>query len=265
MKRKISTLIFTFWGISVFAQNSAGLTTRQNLPSWTYNQGTRPAAGTFGFYLGSTLDELSNFSTTNPLSYMNVRWYKTEALVFRGGLRLFNERTSLSAEGSNDPIIGSPESQLEKKSSESQYGLSLGVEKHLSPDNMIDIYIAGDLKGGFRRNLDYSLEKPFTGDEVEIRTSRGSFDYGFGVGLGFQAFIADLPLALGVEAGFQAYGSALQKGNVTQKVGAVTTEYQFEVDENLDGAIGDKYTSLSVSRFNLNSGLRFSLCYFFNR
>jgi hypothetical protein len=251
--------------MTAFAQNPAGLTTRQNLPYWTYNQGTRPPEGAFGFFLGSTLDDLRDFSNTNPLSYLNVRWYKTESLVFRGGLRLMNKKTSLSAEGSNSPGLDSPLSALERKSSESQYGISAGVEKHLSQDNMIDIYIAGDIIAGIRRNLDFSLQKPFTGDEIEFRSSRRSFDFGFGVGLGFQAFIADLPLALGVEAGFQAYGSAFQKGNASQKVGSVTTEYQFEVDENLDGVDDDKYTSLSVSRFNLNSGLKFSLCYFFNR
>jgi hypothetical protein len=268
MRIPVFSVILFMLGNIAFAQNPVGLTQRDNLDPWTYKQGIRPKAGDFGYFLSATTQDFKYYSNINPLSYINFRWYKKDDLVFRGGLRLFKNKSSLKGESSDSLNQGSEISSFskrEEKSVEHRYGVWAGVEKHLLPGNMVDVYLAGDLRAGIRRKVTNFMEQPTTGDKVESLVNANSFEYGFDANIGFQTFIADLPLSIAVEAGFQLTAANFRRGKAKESVGGVTTEYQFEVDSNLNPSSSDQYSKLSSAKFDLDAGLRFTLCYFFSK
>lgn len=262
MKTPFQTALFILLSFSAFAQNPAGLTSRENLDPYTYKQGTRPTANTFGFYLSTSLLDLQNRESVSPLSYLNFRYYLAEDLVLRAGLKL--TKTKETSSGESDEELGGPES-FKEKTSDRSYALVAGIEKHFTPNNLVDVYVAADVRGGIRRFNFQEDSKPVGGDASELFISRQSNDYGAGAYIGFQTFIADLPLALSVEAGFQGIGSIGQRAKVTETIAGQTEEYQVLVDKDLEQISETAYKNVSTKRFELDATLRINLCYFFNR
>jgi hypothetical protein len=263
MKKYFLLPIAILLAMPSFGQNPSGLTQRENLDPWVYKQGTRPKKGDYGFFLSASTLDLQKLESISPLSFLNFRSYLADDLVLRTGVRLFKEKNVTSGESTEE--LGGPKT-FKNKFSDRKYALSVGIEKHLNQGNLCDVYFASDLRGGLRVITDQNILEPFVGDKTEDYLSRRSVDYGMGLYIGIQTFIADLPLALAVEAGFQGVGSVWQKGVKKEIVGSKTTETQLEVNEDLelvDGGAAGK--TINTRKFDLESVLRFNLCYFFSR
>lgn len=269
--KKIITCILAILSLAVYAQetNSAniGLTKRDNLDPWTYKQGTRPKAGDLGFFVSVSTLELQRFDANMPISFINFRYYFTNDIVFRLGMRLFKDKTVNNGEDEFTGVASTVSGIASNinKTSDRQYYIRPGVEKHFAMSNLIDVYVAADaLLGMSRYNTDNRAT--IAGSESGTYTSSRSVDYGLGTYIGFQAFVADLPLAIGAEVGFLGIGSLWNRTKVIDYAGNTTAEYYLPHDNNYNPNFSaTPFESLDSRRFNLNSNLKFNICYFFSR
>lgn len=228
MKKTI--LCFALLGVCSVA--SAQLSTRENQDT-RYKFGGRPVAGdyalVFGFSLGSDSIDYGAGSQNssvalNRLAKGNLLTFKKfiqDDVAIRAGLRL--TRNSRSIKGEDTTATG-PE--FEYKSSTREYMLVPGIEKHFSSSNIFDVYVGGDLFLGFGRNrmvTSYTYTDA-ANDNVHEMTTPYTI-VGLGGVVGFNVFVLDLPIALGVEYGLGAFW---QLGNRTKhEVTAGNNSYEY--------------------------------------
>ena len=97
--------------------------------------------------------------------------------------------------------------------------------------------------------------------------------YGLDAFVGTQIFIADLPIAIGLEYGLQAIGNGLNRTRVVNETainGKIYNQEYFTADPtafpNLQNVLPtDKYQDLSARTFDLSNFFRFNLAYYFTR
>lgn len=268
MKKLIFTLLVGYSYLS-YSQTtvSSGLTQRQNLDKWVYKQGTRPIKGDLGFYVGASLLEIQKFNTVMPLSFINFRYYLKDDLVVRLGARFYKDKSVNNGTdeftGAGNTVSGIAESV--SRTSDREYYIKPGIEKHFALTNLLDVYVAADALLGVKR---YTIENRQTvaGSEIGTMASRRSFDYGLGTYVGFQAFVADLPLSIGAEVGFQGIGSLWHRTKVREYSGNKESVYYLPVNDDFDTDLGaTPYEQLSARRFDMNSTVRLIICYYFSR
>ena len=89
--------------------------------------------------------------------------------------------------------------------------------------------------------------------------------YGLEAHLGLQAFIADLPLALGFELGYTGIGYRGEKYKHLEdnKIGGVATTQEYYTYKG--DASNTKFSSLKSNSFDGNGSIRISISYYFNK
>jgi hypothetical protein len=95
--------------------------------------------------------------------------------------------------------------------------------------------------------------------------TRTSITYGGEAFIGVQAFVADLPLALGIDFGVAAMGHLFDryKHEVSTKVGSLTSEQVYYTVD--DTGAGIAYESLNRRDFQLQGNIRVTFAYFFKK
>jgi len=116
-------------------------------------------------------------------------------------------------------------------------------------------------------------------DYSSFERSRFGFAYGFEGFFGVQAFVADLPLSIGLELGSSALGKLGKKWKVKSNtvVGGVATNqtyYTLNLDNNdkidpasLVGALTqtNDFSKLNAKSFNVDGMARLTVSYYFNK
>jgi hypothetical protein len=214
MKKSILLIaVLALGASSSFAQ----LTTRENCAT-TECIGGRPVAGdmalTFGINIAS--DDTATLPLENNLSNGSVltfKYYKSNDVAYRIGIRLY--KTSSSFEGSTDSTTqvdpGFPGGDIfladtNYKESTRMYLLVPGIEKHFNPTNFFDVYAGADLHLGFSRNVstrEHTLRNPTADTDNRTATTNATV-VGLGGVVGFNINIAHLPIAIGLEYGWNA-------------------------------------------------------------
>ncbi|MCR4918515.1 MAG: porin family protein [Prevotella sp.] len=210
-----------------FSMANAQISTGQN-SSKVIRTGNRAQAGDFGLYIGATTDMFKKITDGNTkveaLPLINFKYMGTDKLEFRVGLEWWRSSETAESKGGDS------------NTTEKSYMLYPGVAYHVNNQNLLDVYFGAELPVGFGGKSEKY------GDEKE---SASEFKIGLGAFVGLQAYIANLPLALGVEYGVSALNHSASDGIITR-----------------DGlTIRDDIDS---KKFKLGQQVRLTLSYYFN-
>lgn len=204
--------------------------------------GNRAQAGNFGIYIGATSDmfkKIGDDSEFSALPLINVKYMFTDKLEGRIGLEWWKDKTinKYTEEGEE----GEGSETFKSHNSEKSYMFYPGVAYHFNNRNLLDVYVGGELPIGFA-NYGYG------DDDDEYYTSQ--FRIGLGGFIGLQAYIANLPLAVGLEYGIHGLWNMASNGSLTE--------------DGMSIAAGSYNEDYSQKRFKLGHQVRFTLTYYFN-
>lgn len=223
MKKLFLLLALCLGASSVNAQISTGETSAKVIRT-----GNRAKAGNFGIYVGATSDIFKNIGDGDmefsALPLINLKYMGTDQVEYRLGLEWWKKTESNEDEDN------------ETSDSESSFMFYPGVAYHFSPRNLLDVYVGGELPVGFG-SVGYEY-----GDNDE---SASVFKVGLGAFIGLQAYIANLPLAIGLEYG-------------------VSTLYHHVGDGMLDNGEVTIAEDNSYSQWKLGHQARLTLSYYFD-
>ena len=265
------TLLFVFIFSSVsFAQ----LSLRENDPA-TYKIGTRPIAGNMAFYVGLDAKTVGDLfkkkeerddklvtSTTFPL--VNVKYYIDNNTVFRVGVSINKDKSVFAGKSTQDTAAASFK-EGKSKAVTSEYLLIPGLEKHFNTNNFLDAYVGVQALIGFVKDSKDSSYTRVNGDSYASKTKGNSPVYGLGGFVGVQAFIADLPLAIGLEYGINGKGYLGNKFKTETEttVGGVTTKVNSVTPAN--GSFDGNFDKANSREFQIDNMVRVTINYFFSR
>jgi hypothetical protein len=250
--RKICLSLITvlLLSASVFSQ----LSTREN-DATVLKLGSRPGSGdmalTFG--IGLTSGGSADLPIVNQLTQGDIltfKYFASEGTAIRVGIKLYKDANSLKGDvvDINGDFV---QSSLEKYSSR-EYILAPGLEKHFSPGNIFDAYAGADLYLGFKRELLREEYEYDGGDYQKYKEISNPLVLGLGGVVGFNIFIAQLPVSIGLEYGlnFKWTNEGKTKATYDYDMGgtADSQEYYYNADDP-----ATHYSKLSVSEFGINT------------
>ena len=269
MKRFV---LFAVLFVAFFFVNNIGfaqLSDRVNNPT-TFKAGTRPISGNLGLSFGTSINDLQNILDQDKeyktLPIFAFKYYRSDLFVYTLGLKGSKDKTL--AKGEIDPAVDPSNLKLKEfVSTESEFMIVPGFEKHFMSSNILDVYVGLKVPLGTVRDLKEDNEEYDNDDYTKTIASKRSFTYGLDGIVGLQMFIADLPIALGAEIELSSLGYISNKTKVESEVkvgGTSTTQtyYTTDIDPSLTGIYFEK---LNARTFETESDLRVTLSYFFNK
>lgn len=273
MKRTYLNALLAVLCLFIFGTLQAQISDRVNSPT-TFKTGTRPVMGNMGITFGTSYQEIDKILDSNTdyeaLPIFSLKYYTTNDLVFTLGIKSSKEKVSLSGELTGDFLANGGIIERKIKSVESDIQLVPGIEKHFVQSNILDVYLGARVPLGLRRELLVNNTSENDGDFVEFKTSKNRIAYGIDFFSGLQAFIADLPFAIGMEFEISGFGYRGDKTKVSyaDNTGANNVYYTTDNADILaiDGTIGGlAFDKLTASTFTIETDLRVTLSYYFRR
>lgn len=168
--------------------------------------GNRAQEGDWGIYMGASTSMFKDLSDSDidvsALPLLNFKYMKTDELEYRIGVKVYRTKEKHSGEDAS-------EVDFKSKDLASEYMLSPGFAYHFNKTNLLDVYGGFELPFGFSHNR-YVEEY----DKDELTKSRAQFKIGLGAFIGLQAYLGNLPVAIGVEYGISSMFSAGDKYKV---------------------------------------------------
>lgn len=255
----------------------AQLSDRVNNPS-KFKTGTRPIAGNMGFYLGISSEDIKSWieeeDTTSTdtveilktiIPMVSLKFYIKDDLVFRVGVKTSKEKTV--RDGEIDPAVngaGGVTSKTDINVTSETY-FSPAIEKHFLNSNLLDAYVVGTVPIGYIKEKVEDSWHNDLGDFQENTMTKNSLAYGLEGHIGLQAFIADLPLALGLELGISGIGyrGEKYKNIVSSSIGGVATDQKYYTYK--DDPQNNKYSNLKSNSFDTDGSIRLTLSYYFSK
>jgi len=240
------------------AQLSTGSTTSE-----VFRTGNRAQMGDFGLYLGmqtSIFKDLFDGSVDllGTLPLLNLKYMMDDKIELRVGLDLYRSSKSLNGtweDGGNDYGAKS-------KIATARNFIYPGVAYHFSSDNLLDVYIGAELPIGWNRDKTVS-EASFGSDKAYSIKTKTSFHAGIGAFVGLQAYIANLPIAVGVEYGVAFMSDwNLKYKNETKLPGQKAT-ISYTPDHETFPGVNTYFDSLNARQSILGSQIRLTITYFF--
>lgn len=261
MKKSILIIAALAMGAS---SSFAQLTTRENCAT---NEclGARPVAGDMAltFAINIAADDTASLPLENNLtsgSVLTFKKYTTDDVAFRIGIRL--QKTSYNYKGEADSASQTAANlggdinitDREFKNSDRLYLLVPGIEKHFAASNIFDVYAGGDLHLGFSRSVDINNTSFRNGDENNRTAKRTQTVVGLGGVVGFNVFIAHLPISLGLEYGWNARWKLGGKTHIETDVtsGGTSTSNDYFINGD-DPADTNGYTDLKRKEFAMDT------------
>ena len=276
MKKVFLTLAvcLSFIGMAQ-AQLSEGETFKSTIVT-----GNRPQSGDWGLYIGPSLMEFQDLINTMTsggkavgLPLINLKYYATDNLEIRAGLQYNGRTNKLNGKYDQEISFGEIETIREvpvtENNSNRRFRLSPGIAYHFSPKNILDVYVGAALPIGVdAQETVNETEYYVIGESNQLKKidrinndSYNSFVAGVSGYIGLQAFVADLPLAIGFEYGLTGM---LRTGD---KVYHVQTDYEGNVQKfytRTHDSYGTHFNQLDCKSKYMGTDLRLTLTYFFN-
>lgn len=185
-----SMLACVLFGASAFAQISTGEPNSNVIP----RTGNRPVKGDFGMYIGGSVSQIMDLvdycKTRGDEGYwglpvINLKYYMTDRWEMRMGFQFACKLNSTSQDG------------FKTVKNENYTRFLPGVAYHFNTNNILDVYCGAQIPLGWQASSNKVSYEKNSSKELN-----GLFVAGAGVFLGLQVFIADLPVAIGVEGGY---------------------------------------------------------------
>ena len=235
---------------------SAQLTTAEPVAS-KIKGGNRAEAGDFGLYMGATSTMFKGWLDSSikveALPLINFKYMATDRFEARLGLEIYREKTKDSAvqdAGDRYSTISS-----NNKTVNSDVCLYPGIAYHFAPKNILDVYVGAELPIGWTRDVTIAEY-----GNVSSTIKGSSFNIGVGAFVGLQAYIADLPLALGVEYGI----SAVHEAALKYKNSIVDNDGKLSVFYTKPGSTVE-YNDLKSKEGGIGSQIRLTFTYYFGK
>ncbi len=235
--KKIAFLLCLCLGCGLMgqAQISTGESTAQ-----TIRTGNRAEKGDFGLYLGATTTMFQNIGSHTDfkaLPLLNFKYMVNDKVEARLGFEWWSKSSSESDEA---------EEGIENKTSSRETNIMFypGIAYHFNRSNILDVYVGGELPIGGGSN---GSKASYDGEDLEGYETSTRFEIGLGAFIGLQAYICNLPLAVGVEYGVNVRNVHVGNGKIT----------------STDGLTFEPAKDHSSNRFTLGSQARLTLTYFF--
>lgn len=277
MKTKLTFFIAILGLLGGHALPAVAQMTTGKPSSKVIRTGNRPEAGDFGIYLGMTSEMFNGIIDKElqmqALPLINFKYMVSDQFEARIGLELYKTSSTLKGNYTQD-IEEQPFSlPASTRNSNSNAMFYPGVAWHFSTKNILDIYVGAELPIGWdsSTSLDESGTVEMlgeTGDYISIisshSTTKRSFVIGLGAFVGIQAFIADLPLAIGAEFGISSkFDTGVKYKHVEEVTGNDTQTYYSSAIEDLPGYTNTQYDSLKARTGEIGGQFRFTLTYYF--
>lgn len=199
MKKSSLLLAVLLCAGTAFAQISTGEPHSSVIP----RTGNRPKAGDFGLYVGGSVRQIIDLVELNKKDgFQNMKWWALPAINFKYYITDNWEARlgfQFACKGSVETARLKDVSGTFESARDVHYTRFLpGVAYHFNTKNIVDVYVGAQMPIGF--NIDNTRSKQ--GKDYKQTIMENSFVIGGGVYVGLQFFIADLPLALGIETGY---------------------------------------------------------------
>ena len=236
---------------------SAQLTTAEPVAS-KVKGGNRAQAGNFGLYMGATSTMFKGWLDGDieleALPLINFKYMVSDRFETRLGLEIYREKTKgsseINVEGENSTISG------KNKTVNAETCFYPGVAYHFAPKNILDVYVGAELPIGWTRDV---MVNENGNTSTSIKGT--SFNIGLGAFIGLQAYIADLPLAIGVEYGL----SAVHEAGLKYKNILVDEDGKRSVFYTKNKMGGTEYDKLKAKEGGVGSQVRLTFTYYFGK
>lgn len=285
MKKSIALVAMAFGVSTAFAQ----LSTRENDDN-VIRYGARPKAGDMAFVLGTSFSGIVGNDSTQGMAklfsgnslksgnLLTYKFYKTDDLVIRAGIRLQNKNLTQKGTAADSSAVYTPGStttttnspfpltsgavgfsEYKSKTVERMWEIVPGVEKHFLASNIFDAYVGADLYLGFGSDKTISNVDYKNGNKTYITRKTNTTNVGIGLVSGFNVFLAHLPVSLGLEYGWNAkwtFGGVTKVNEESVVNGSTAGTYSVKYRE--DSSTGTfsnnaKYSKLKRREFNADS------------
>lgn len=262
MKKILALAFVAVCGTAVptIAQITTGTPTARHIRT-----GNRAQKGDYGIYLGMSSNMFKgiadkNIKFENPLPLVNLKYMVTDHWEARVGLQFSKTKEKVTGDvitGTNGNDDGDWTTEdYSWKYVEADNLIKPGFAYHFSRHNLLDVYAGAELPIGWVRNTVKGEQ-----DGEDWYQKKGSFQLGVGAFIGLQAYIGDLPLALGVEYGI----SAMSDLGCKYKFKNGKQEYTTVDPEKLPHyeGVSDRFDGLKARRCEVGNQFSITLTYFF--
>jgi hypothetical protein len=256
-------IILVISALMVGSVTNAQLMERDNVNS-RIAVGTRPQQGDFGFMFGASIEEvreiLDDELSIRGFPLMSFKYYLTDNIELRLNTQSYAKSKSIQGTLSNNQL--GQEDDVEK---ESFIRFMPSAQYHFASSNLMDTYAGlGVIIGSEKNQVITSERTSITGDFVANSMTKKTFVTGFNINFGLAAFIADLPISLGVEASIRGlkHSNLQYENNFKSSVGGVETNQTFYT---IDETSAQRYESLEYKSFDLGADVRIMLSYYFRK
>jgi len=247
MKKLFILMVMALLTVSANAQ----ITTGENTSN-VIRTGNRAKEGNFGIYFGATTDMFKNIGDGNikfsGLPLINVKYMKSDNFEYRLGIEWWKKSTSKTTPVTTlDENMNKISKDVDTNESESSFMFYPGVAYHFNNKNLLDVYVGGEMPFGLA-GASY--------DDGDTNEGATNLRWGLGAFIGLQAYIANLPVAIGVE-----YGISTQISTVSN---ATLTQDGMTINKNASPSTNGVMKDYSNTRWLLGHQIRFTLSYYFN-
>ena len=230
---------------SVVAQ--AQITTGEN-SSQVIRTGNRADKGDFGIYLGATSNMMKDLfdgdTKISALPLINLKYMVTDKVEARLGFEWYAKNQFSSSKNNDHEWEGT---MVDRENKVMFYP---GIAYHFNKSNILDVYVGGELPIGGAGLASYTKynEDLYKGEkDKHAHNSATQFNIGLGAFIGLQAYICNLPLAIGLE-----YGVSCQYNHVGN---GIFSEEGMTIEEVFPHA--------SDNKFILGNQARLTFSYYF--
>jgi hypothetical protein len=275
MKKILFSALMACFALTASAQISEGAPSAKK-----YATGNRPTKGTFGLYVGAEsdlFDRVTDRFAFNPLPIVNLKYMVSDNFELRLGMKFWKQRESLHF-GNDKGDVNAYDEKYNAKAVVADNQFRPGFAYHFTKSNLLDVYAGIEGIVGWTRNGVYTNS---TVNDIELAatTRTSTVQFGASAFIGLQAFIARLPLAIGLEYGVgtmwdgalrqKNYAKAVNGGNTVETTTYAQNDAYFNMlpgyAAGIGGQQGGVYDWMKARKGAWGSQIRLTLSYYFNR
>lgn len=253
MKKKI---LFTVMLLAAFSSAANAQLTTGNPSAKEIRTGNRPQEGDFGLYFGYGAQSIIALvgGVGYQLPIINMKYFMSNKLELRAGLDSQIGTDAFSYEWAKGKKVSATEKSGDSKG-ESHFLLEPGIAYHFSKHNIIDVYAGAELPLGLVTESQKTFDKVAG---TSSKTSRSSFSFGLKPFIGLQCFIANLPMAIGLEYGFWGYANVGAKYKTVAESGGTKQVFYTTLDDTTT-----QFDKLSAGFLGIDHDIRLTFSYYF--